>query len=136
VAVESVDYREKLQNATTGLAGRIAETYKRVCPVDGTGLVDGLCKVCGRQIQPAGPDTSKLSEQEAKQITFWSNRLKSDKAADRAKALSEIRKIQPDWQPSETPKSATERTAKFFQDVVTTGPNGEQIKSRRLIEMG
>jgi hypothetical protein len=50
--------------------------------------------------------------------------------------LSELKKIDPDFTPSAPSKTLTEQVGKFFTEHVTVGPNGEQIKSRRLIEMG
>jgi hypothetical protein len=136
MGLESAEFQERIQRATTGLSNRIGEVYRKVCPVDGVALVDGLCKVCNRQIQPAGPDTSTLSDQDKAQVKFWTRRLKSATTPkDREKALTEIRALDPHWTPAETPKSVTERVAPFFRESVTIGPNGEQIKTRRLIEM-
>jgi hypothetical protein len=67
LAIESAEYQEKLSKATTGLAGRVAEIYKKVCPTDGVALREGKCPVCARQIQPSGPNTANLSEPAAKQ---------------------------------------------------------------------
>ena len=124
------------QKITAKQGDRIRETLEKVCPVDATALVDGVCKVCGRQIKPSGPDTSKLSEQEAKQVAFWTRRLKSEKAADHVRALAEIRKIDPEFTPSDTPKSLKESVDKFFTTSRSVGPNGEVIEIRRLVEMG
>jgi len=137
MSLESADYQERLSKATTGLAGRIAETNKKVCPIDAVALVNGRCNVCGRQVNPSGPDTSGLSEQEARNVAFWSKRLQTTtSAATRAKALSEIRKIDPDWKPDEVQPSLTERVGKFFTDVEVISPDGQKITEKRLREMG
>jgi DNA repair exonuclease SbcCD ATPase subunit len=136
MAIESSEFQERIQKATTGLAGRLAEVYRRTCPTDGVALRDGKCPVCSRQIQPAGPDTSTLSEQAAKTIAFWTRRLKSDKPREREKALTEIRKLDPTFTPAETPKTLTERVGKFFTDDVRIGPDGQRIVTKKLVEMG
>jgi hypothetical protein len=41
----------------------------------------------------------------------------------------------PDFTPSDRPKTLTERESPFFQTVKSVGPQGEVIETQRLIEM-
>jgi hypothetical protein len=59
------------------------------------------------------PTTTGLSDDERKAAAFW-QRKKHPKTKE---------------------PTVAERTAKFFSEQTTIGPNGEQIKTRRLIEM-
>jgi len=135
LAIESSDYQERLSKATVGLAGRIAETQKTVCPVDAVQLKpSGVCPVCARQFA-AAPLNSSLTAEERKRA------IESGAVPSNTAGLSDDeRKQAAFWQRKKHPKgikeqSMAEKTDKFFREVVTTGPNGERIVQKRLVEM-